>query len=294
MRKRQGIFNITDKSTKQKQDKIAEANSKIPGMGNIPVTYFEANTIGKGILGSGLLKPRPPITQEYNSIDTPTGIPNLIKPVTYSYFFLEYNNLNTVGIGSLLKSFAIIRTLNPLSLGDVSFMLGRLAKTITPLTKEQYENSSFNHPTYINDNGTPLVFRYAEIPLLIQRTPGRLDDVPLGYPNFDNTPDGVTTSIGPLPSAPYADFLENGITSSVNIAAGGTVYFKDNSPNSPQQIGPTGWYWDFGSTGASPTGSTGQNVLVTYGNTGSFTVTFIASNKTGSSTKIKTNIIIVN
>lgn len=293
MRKRQGNIDIKE-SEKQKQNKISEANSKIPGMGNIPVTYFEVNTIGKSILGTALLKPRPPVTQSYTELPTPTGIPNISQPLTYDYFFIEYNNMNTVGIGSLLKSFSVIKTLSPLSLSEISFMLGMQAKTITPLSKDEYIYSSFNHPTYINDNGTPLSFRYSEIPLLLQRTPGRLDNVPLGYPAFDNTPDGVTTSIGPLPSAPYADFLENGVTSSVTISAGGTVYFKDNSPNSPQQIGPTGWYWDFGSTGASPTGATAQNVLVTYGITGTFTVTMTASNSTGSSTKTKTNIITVN
>jgi PKD repeat protein len=172
-------------------------------------------------------------------------------------------------------------------------MLGIQAKYVTGITDDEYNDSSFTHPTYTDENGDLLKIRYAEIAILRQRTPGRLDNVPIGYPDFDSTPDGVTTSVGPLPSAPYTDFTANGSTaSSITISAGGTVYFGDTSVKTPPQYGPTGWNWNFGST-ASPTGSTAQNIMVTYGTTGTYTVTLTASNATGSTTKTKINLITV-
>lgn len=274
------------------------AKSGITGMNNIPVDYFVPGTVGKGLLGTGLIKPLPINEQTYaletNSLGNPTYSPQNVQ--TWSYFFVEYPNRNTNLIQASIRSFVVIKTLSPLSILDVSKMLGMKPKSLKGLTKSEYELSTFTHPTYTNDSGTPLSIRYAEIPIQIQRTPGRLDNVPIGSPSFDSTPDAVTTSLGPIPAAPYTDFSTSaGSTSSVTIVPGGTVYFIDTSPMTPWQFAPTGWIWDFGATGssASPTGSTNQNVLVTYGATGVYTVSLTASNSSGSKTKTKTGFVIV-
>ena len=83
-----------------------------------------------------------------------------------------------------------------------------------------------------------------------------------------------------------------GATLSVQIVPGGTVSFKDTSVMSPWQFAPTGWIWSFGAT-ASPTGSILQNPVVTYGVTGTYTVTLTASNAAGSTAKTKIGFVIV-
>jgi len=178
-------------------------------------------------------------------------------------------------------------------INDVKKMLGNTYKSVTGITKDQYDNSSFDHPTYLNDSSEPLQIRYAEIPIQIQRTSGRLDDVPIGSPSFDSTPDGVTTRKGPIPTPPYTNFATaTGATASIQIIPGGSVLFKDTSVSSPWQFAPTGWIWNFGAT-ASPTGSIIQNPTVTYGVTGTYTVTLTASNAAGSTPKTKTGFVIV-
>ena len=115
----------------------------------------------------------------------------------------------------------------------------------------------------------------------------------MGYPDFDSTPDGVTTRKGPIPTPPYTDFASStGATASVAITPGGTVSFRDTSVSSPWQFAPTGWTWSFGPS-ASPTGSVLQNPTVIYGATGTYTVTLTASNASGSTPKTKTNFVIV-
>ena len=178
-------------------------------------------------------------------------------------------------------------------INSVKMMLGNTYKSVTGITEDQYNNSSFAHPTYLNDSNEPLQIRYAEIPIQIQRTSGRLDDVPIGSPSFDSTPDGVTTRQGPIATPPYTNFATaTGATSSVTIIPGGTVSFKDTSVMSPWQFAPTGWAWSFGPS-ASPTGSVLQNPTVIYGATGTYTVTLTASNASGSTPKTKTNFVIV-
>ena len=118
-----------------------------------------------------------------------------------------------------------------------------------------------------------------------------MDDTPIGYPDFDSTPDTVISKKGPYPSAPYTSFSSaTGLTSSVNVSPGATIEFKDTTPFLPFNSGPTGWDWDFGAT-ASPTGSTAQNPTVTYGVTGIYSVTLTASNSTGSTSFTRTNFI---
>lgn len=279
-------------SPRQKKEEVRKVLNSVPGLRNIPDTYVDPNTIGQGLLGTGLFKPRPNIEQNYQNQQTPKGKPLLVNVQLFSLFFLEYNNSNVKGIGQFLKSFAVIRTLSPTSVKDCSNMLGNLARNITGITEETYKNGTFQHPSYINDNGTPLVIRYAEIGIITQRTPGRLDNIPLSYPDFDSTPDGIITSVGPIPGPPYTRFLTaTGATFPIQIQQGGTVFFVDATPQTPWQFAPTGWVWDFGAT-ASPSGSTAQNPpIVTYATSGTFSVTLTTSNSSGS--RSETNFVIV-
>ena len=264
-------------------------------MNNIPVNYFEPATIGMGLLGTGLLMPRPDAVYDYGEQINPIGKPNYGNNtiIKWEYFFVEYNNQDTTNLQSLLRSFVVIKTLSTMPINSVKMMLGNTYKSVTGITKDQYDNSSFAHPTYLNDSNEPLQIRYAEISIQIQRTPGRLDNVPIGSPSFDSTPDGVTTRKGPIPTPPYTNFTSaTGATLSVQIVPGGTVSFKDTSVMSPWQFAPTGWIWSFGAT-ASPTGSILQNPVVTYGVTGTYTVTLTASNAAGSTAKTKIGFVIV-
>jgi hypothetical protein len=275
---------------------VTKANQGIPGLNNIPPYYFEPGTIGEGINKSGLLKERVKIPIEYSSEFTRKGRPLLIKPPVYSYFFLEYNNQNVKGIGGLLKSFAVVKTLNDTDLKTFSQMLGTNVKNITPISKETYDTGTFTHPKYINDNGNPLVIRYAEIAIIKQITPGRLDDCPIGYPDFDSTPDGIINIKSPIPGSPYTSFTafgNTGATSTVGVNPGGTVQFIDKTPKTPWQTAPTGWNWSFGPS-ASPTGSTAQSPIVLYSMIGNYSVTLTTSNSYGSKSLTKTNFVIVN
>jgi hypothetical protein len=280
---------------RQEVKDIVNSKDKIPELISVPSTSFVPNTSGGGILGIGLLKPRPQISEIYpTDIVSSANIPIVSKPVTYSYFYIKYDNMNVqIGIEGKINSFAVVVTLSPMSVKTCSELLGISDTNITPLTKDQYTNDSFSHPKYVNDSGTPLQIRYSEITILRQVTPGRLDNIPIGYPDFDSTPDGVTSRKGPIPTPPYTDFSSStGATSSVNIIPGGTVSFKDTSVRSPWQFAPTGWSWQFGPS-ANPTGSTAQNPIVAYGATGNYTVTLTASNSAGSTAKTKNNFVIV-
>jgi PKD repeat protein len=286
LRQRQSQKSQANLTPKQRTDQIDKNKVTKPGLQNIPANYFVPGTKNLGISGVGLLKPVPAFPPQFNpetnALDKPVlQSKNLTKWV---YFFIESNNQNVNVLEGLIKSFAIVRTLYPTTLKEVAFMLGSPYKNITGLTLQQYETTSFSHPSYINDDNQPFQIRYAEIPIFIQRTPGRLDNVPLGSPSFDTTPDGITTRQGPVPTPPYTNFATStGVTTSVFPAIGATVSFKDTSVRSPWQFAPTGWYWEFGNT-ASPTGSTAQNPIVLYPSGGSFTVKLTASNGSGSTT----------
>lgn len=291
MRPRQTPNTSKNLSSRQKQDQLLKENSKIAGLNKIPVNLFEENSSGEGLFGTGKLKERPklpiPFTDKVNS----QGRPVFNEVQNFSYFFVKFDSPNGVGIGALIKNFIVVNTLNPMTTVDFSQMSGYPISNISSLTLSDYETGSFTHPTYRNNSGNFLSVRYSEISLLKQRTPGRLDDTPIGYPDFDSTPNTIISRKGPYPSAPYTNFsTATGSTSTVTIVPGGTVEFKDTSPYLPFNAGPTGWNWDFGAT-ASPTGSTAQNPMVTYGVTGIYSVTLTASNSTGSTTFTRTNFI---
>jgi PKD repeat protein len=79
--------------------------------------------------------------------------------------------------------------------------------------------------------------------------------------------------------APIANFTYSGATSGATPL---TLAFADTSANSP-----TSWLWDFG----DGTTSSLQSPSHTYTTNGVFTVTLIATNAAGSSTKISSNIV---
>ena len=291
MRSRQTPQTSKELSSRQKQDQLAKENSNVVGLNKIPINLFEENSSGQGLLGTGKLKERPnlpiPFTDKINS----KGRPVLQGVANFSYFLVKFDSPNGVGIASLIKNFVVVNTLSPMSTVDFSRMSGYQITVIGSLTLEIYNTGSFIHPTYTNSSGDPLSIRYAETPILKQVTPGRIDDTPIGYPDFDSTPDGVIAKKGPIASAPYTNFTSaTGLTSSVTIVPGGTVGFKDTSPFLPFNAGPTGWNWNFGAT-ASPTGSILQNPIITYGVTGIYSVTLTASNSTGATTFTRTNFI---
>ena len=93
-----------------------------------------------------------------------------------------------------------------------------------------------------------------------------------------------TTCNPPVVAAPVANFS----ASSTTITAGGTINFTDLSTNIP-----TGWAWTF--TGGNPANSTAQNPTnIVYANPGTYTVSLVATNGTGSDTETKTGYITVN
>jgi len=264
-------------------------------MQNIPANYFVSGTSELGLSGVGLLKPVPVFAQSYTSQKNNLGkfVYSTSDIQTWIYFFIEFNNKNVNVLEGLIKSFAIVKTLSATTVREVSFMLGSSYKNIKGISLTEYETGYFSHPSYISDDNLPLQIRYAEIPIYIQRTPGRLDNVPLGSPSFDTTPDGVTTRQGPIPTPPYTNFsTATGATMPIGVSAGATVGFKDISVRNPWQFAPTGWYWEFGAS-ASPTGSTSQFPLVTYGVTGIYSVKLTASNSAGSTILIRNPFVYV-
>jgi len=291
LRSRQTPQTSKELSSRQKQDQLAKENSNVVGLNKIPINLFEENSSGQGLLGTGKLKERPRVPIPFTDKTNPQGKPVLQEVSKFSYFFVKFDSPNGVGFASVIKNFVVINTLSPMSTVDFSQMSGYPISNISSLTLEIYETGSFIHPTYTNSAGNPLSARYSEISVLKQRTPGSLDDTPIGYPDFDSTPNGVTSKMGPIASAPYTNFTSaTGLTSSVTIVPGGTVGFKDTSPFLPFNAGPTGWNWNFGAT-ASPTGSILQNPIITYGVTGIYSVTLTASNSTGATTFTRTNFI---
>ena len=99
-----------------------------------------------------------------------------------------------------------------------------------------------------------------------------------------------------LPMPPYPNFSTYlGQTGGTAISLGGTVGFLDLSVRNPTTVQPTAWLWNFGGTGAcaGSTGATAQNPLVSFGATGSYTVTLTATNANGSTSITKSNFVTV-
>ena len=280
-----GRRRIIRTTTSQSNTKKIDEQKKKYGLSNVPSTYFEAGVTG-GLLSFGKLKPRTDRGEQYESITNDRNRPVLSTRTLakYTYFFVEYDNIYAPKFDGYLYAFAVVKMLIPTTPRSASIMLGKPQNKVTGLTEPLYLSGSFSHPKYTDEKGTPLLFRYSEVSILTQKTPGRLDDIALGYPNFDSTPAPVSTVRGPIPSPPIVNFSTATGATSISIATGGTVYFVDNSVWNPPALRPTGWNWNFGAT-ASPTGSTSRTQIVAYPTAGVYSVTLTAYNLAGTGAK---------
>ena len=254
------------------------------------------DTQGQGLLGIGYLKPLPTVATDYVPVTNSKGYPVYSQTTvqTYSIFFAQYEKAYMISGDDKLYSFVVVRTLNPITTSDCATQLGMKQENVFGLTLTEYENNYFEHPLYTTMENTPLYFRYLDVPVMLQTVPGRLDNVPIGAPNFPLTPSGVRTQKGMLPQPPYPDFITSyGQTGGTAIQAGGTVSYLDASLMVPTTVQPTSWDWYFGPS-ASPTGSTAQNPSsIAYPVAGSFSVTLTAFNANGSNSITKSNFVTV-
>jgi PKD repeat protein len=256
------------------------------------------DTQGAGLLGIGYLKSLPIVPSEFIPETNSKGnsVVSLATVQTYLLFFARYENTYIPAGDEKLYSFLVVRMLNPTSAIDCATQLGMKTTNVYGLTQSQYETGTFQHPVYLNQNNEPLTFNYTDVSVIIQTTPGRLDNSPIGAPNFPLTPNFIASQQGMLPQPPYPDFIiSGGQTGGTAINTGGQVRFLDASLRVPTTVQPTSWRWGFGGTGAcaGPTGVTAQNPLVTFGVTGSYAVTLTATNANGSSSITKNNFVIV-
>lgn len=286
------------KLSRNRNLQINRKNLDALGLPGVASTLIEPETQGEGLLKVGKLRPLPSLPLSYvektNVKDQPViGVETVD---TYSYLFVQYENAYIPAGDEKLYSFAVVLPLQPMTVNECAVQLGVLVRNVRGLSQSEYQTASFDHPVYTNQNNLPLSVRYAEVPVVVQTVPGRLDNVPLGYPNFLFSRSPVTEQQGYLPSPPLTNFITSqGDTGGTAIAAGGTVQFLDAS--APIYVWrPTSWNWEFSpSTGASagPTGLTAQNPLVTFVSTGSYTVTLTAANTSGANTITKTNFVTV-
>jgi len=277
---------------------LTKADLKKKGLTSVQATMIVPDTQGEGLLGIGYLKPLPIAPSEFIPETNSKGNPvvSLSSVQTYLLFFAQYENTYIPSGDEKLYSFLVVRMLNPTSSVDCATQLGMKTSNVYGLTQSQYENGTFQHPVYLNQNNEPLTFNYTDVPVIIQTTPGRLDNSPIGAPNFPLTPNLIASQQGMLPQPPYPDFITSGgQTGGTAINSGGQVRFLDASLRVPTTVQPTSWVWNFGGTGAcaGSTGATAQNPLVTFGVTGSYTVTLTATNSNGSSSITKNNFVIV-
>lgn len=284
------------KNSRNENLKVSRQELDAKKLKGVASTLVAPDTQGTGLLGIGKLLPLRNNQLEYDPNLSRKNSPIISRDTVkkFSYLFVKYENSYIPGGDEKLYSFAVVLTLQPMSVNDCASQLGVKATNVTGLTQDQYTNGTFQHPVYINQNKNLLTFRYAEIATIPQITPGRLDDIPLGYPDFNYNPSPITTQKGILPQPPYPDFkTDNGSTGPVSISIGGTVGFVDSSVRTPSLVRPTSWSWNFGGTGASPTGSTAQNPTVSFNVLGTYTVTLTASNANGNSSVTKINFVTV-
>jgi hypothetical protein len=286
------------KLSRQKNLQINRRDLNAKGLPGVASTLIVPETQGEGLLKVGKLAPLPIRVPDYQTVTNLKGNPVVAVSTvkTYEYLFVQYENTYIPAGDEKLYSFAVVIPLQPMTVNECASQLGVLAKNVTGLTESQYETASFQHPVYTNQNNTPLVIRYAEVPVVLQTIPGRLDNVPLGYPNFIYSKSPITTQNGPVPSPPLPNFVTSqGNTGATAISVGGTVGFVDASVRNPYSWRPTAWSWNFGGTGASAgaTGLTAQNPAVSFIVAGTYTVTLTASNVNGSTSVTKINFVTV-
>jgi PKD repeat protein len=83
-----------------------------------------------------------------------------------------------------------------------------------------------------------------------------------------------------------ANITANFTGTPTTVVIGNTVTFTDNT-----SCNPTSWSWSF--PGGTPSASTAQNPVVTYSTVGTYDVTLVATNASGSDTEVKTAYITV-
>lgn len=284
--------------SRNKNLQINRKNLDSLGLPGVASTLIEPETQGQGLLKVGKLRPLPIKPLAYKEKTNSKNKPVIAVETadTFRYLFVQYENAYIPAGDEKLYSFAVVLPLQPMTVNECAVQLGVLVKNVIGLSQSQYENNSFNHPVYTNQNNLPLSVRYAEVPVVVQIIPGRLDNVPLGYPNFLTSRSPITEQQGYLPSPPAPDFITSeGNTGATAIGIGGTVHLIDAS--APIYLWkPTSWSWSFSpSAGASagPTGLTAQNPIVTFNIAGSYTVTLTAANSSGSNAITKLNFVTV-
>lgn len=294
--------NIQKKLSRNQNLRLNKQELLKKGLPGVSTTLIVPGSQGEGLLKIGFLAPLPSLPDTYQPLGGayagPPSQPVIAQETvdTWRFLFVQYENAYIPRGDEKLYSFAVVIPLEPMTVSDCAFQLGVLAKNVRGLSRTEYETGTFTHPVYINQNRSPLVFRYAEVPVVIQTVPGRLDNVPLGYPDFLTSPSPITTVQGAVPSPPLPDFITSqGATGATAIGVGGTVAFIDTSVRTPYTWRPTSWSWDFGGTGASAgaTGATAQNPVVTFTVGGSYTVTLTASNLYGTNSITKNNFVTV-
>ena len=284
--------------SRNKNLQINRKNLDSLGLPGVASTLIEPETQGQGLLKVVKLRPLSikPLAYEEKTNSKNKPVIGVETADTFRYLFVQYENAYIPAGDEKLYSFAVVLPLQPMTVNECAIQLGVLVKNVIGLSQSQYENNSFNHPVYTNQNNLPLSVRYVEVPVVVQTIPGRLDNVPLGYPNFLTSRSPITEQQGYLPSPPAPDFITSeGNTGATAIGIGGTVHLIDAS--APIYLWkPTSWNWSFSpSAGASagPTGLTAQNPIVTFNIAGSYTVTLTAANSSGSNAITKLNFVTV-
>lgn len=285
------------KTTQRQEKSIAKTLLRSKGLGGFPYTGVSENTQNKGILGIGILKPRNSVLDFNPESVGPSSKPinTLDTVIKYTYFFIKRESPFVSGSADYQYFFYVIKAIKPISHSDCADQTGLNRSRIVPLSDTDYLTGSFSHPKYINDTYSYINIRYAEISTLPQKNPGRMDNIPFGYPDFNYNPSPVITSSGLLPAKPYPDFYLSGESkgaTGVSAITGDSILFLDNSVKTPSQVRPSSWVWEFGIY-SSPTGSTAQNPVVYYTSPGVYDVKLTAINDIGTTTINKTSYITI-
>lgn len=151
----------------------------------------------------------------------------------------------------------------------------------------QFIDASTNSPTgwsWTFPGGTPAASA-VQNPIITYNTPG-VYSVTLVASNAYGSNSVTKTNyitVNNCPPPPVANFSASPTT----LCSGGNVTFTDLSTNTP-----TGWQWTF--PGGAPLSSIAQNPVINYSTPGTYPVTLIATNSSGSNTKTVSGYITVN
>lgn len=291
---------ISDKS-KDKQSWIKKVKDlkidlKSIGLHRTPYTNFDENTKG-GIFDIGLLKKRPIIESGYdNSLVNEENKEEYIESniPTYTYFFIRKENPSIRGDKDKQYSFYVIEAIIPISIADCSKQLGIPEDVIKNISKEELNSAFFHHPVYINDTYKNIKIHYGELPYMVQIIPGRMDDLPFGYPAFNYNRSNVTTNSFLPPSEPFTFFYAEGYTPDdiqVIVSGNGVIKFLDKSPDFPIQIKPTSWSWEIDGIVKGTTKNLSYDFSLFP--SGTYDVSLTASNANGSRSQLRSDYVLV-